>query len=134
MKEDPMNPLIDDHTEGLSVALPELFDAPIGYRVRFMVGPEDVTFEVTGHAKRETQLIRVRQEKRRTDMSDENEIVKSIAEWIGNATSDLTKVGDRLTLVFRGQETEWEIVSTAPGGGVRCKQVGGKKVDLDGME
>lgn len=65
MNDDFLNPQVNESTEGLSVTLPELRDAPIGHRVTFMVGTLSLVFEVSGHTKGETQLIRVRNAKGR---------------------------------------------------------------------
>lgn len=65
MNDDPFGARLDKLTEGMSVNLPELRDAPIGYRLTVMMGTEPYVFEVTGHAKDETQLMRVRNTKGR---------------------------------------------------------------------
>jgi hypothetical protein len=56
-------PDITDETESLTVDFPELRCLPIGRRVYFMVGAEDVVFVVTDHERDVTHLTRVRDAK-----------------------------------------------------------------------
>lgn len=65
MKDDPMNPQVNEFTEGMSVMLPELRDMPLGHRITVMVGTIDMLFEVIGHDGDETMLLRVGPQKRK---------------------------------------------------------------------